>query len=154
MLRVSLKGKIANLKRCNILSYGFNSMGTDDKAGVHAEADALYKLKSNPNKKNPIPINILVIRVTKTNVLQTSKPCALCIEKLKRIPPLKGYRLDNIYYSQEPDKIVQTKMHILDSEEMSIEVRYKRRLAKKCGLTSIALSYRTRLSRGLPSIIF
>ena len=34
-------------------------MGTDDKAGVHAEADALNKLKSNPNKKNPIPINIL-----------------------------------------------------------------------------------------------
>jgi tRNA(Arg) A34 adenosine deaminase TadA len=131
MLRVSLKGKIANLKRCNILSYGFNSMGTDDKAGVHAEADALYKLKSNPNKKNPIPINILVIRVTKTNVLQTSKPCALCIEKLKRIPPLKGYRLDNIYYSQEPDKIVQTKMHILDSEEKHYSRYWREKMAAK-----------------------
>ncbi len=116
-LRVSLKGKIANLKKCNILSYGYNSMGTDDKAGVHAEADALNKLKSNHNKKNPIPINILVIRVTKMNVLQNSKPCALCIDKLKKIPVKKGYKLNNIFYSETPDKIIQTKLHILENEE-------------------------------------
>ena len=111
-------------------------MGTDDKAGVHAEADALNKLKSNHNKKNPIPINILVIRVTKMNVLQNSKPCALCIDKLKKIPVKKGYKLNNIFYSETPDKIIQTKLHILENEEKHYSRFWRERILenskKKC----------------------
>lgn len=102
-------------------------MGTLFKAGVHAEEDALNKLKPNKNN-NPIRINILVIRISKTNVLQTSKPCANCIEKLKKIPGKKGYKLDNIYYSESPEKIIKTTISILDSEEKHYSRFFKNKL--------------------------
>lgn len=102
-------------------------MGTIFKAGVHAEEDALNKLKPNKNN-NPIHINILVIRISKTNVLQSSKPCANCIEKLKKIPGKKGYKLDNIYYSESPEKIIKTKLSILDADEKHYSRFYKKKL--------------------------
>ena len=109
----------------NILNYGFNYMGDETNPGIHAEADALDKLKTNENKKKPIAVNMLVIRMSKTNVLQSSKPCANCIEKLKYIPDKKGYYLQDIYYSSS-DQIIHTKLHILDIDEKKHYSRYAR----------------------------
>ena len=55
-------------------------MDTKKGAGVHAEEEALLKLKTN-TKRVKMSINVVVIRVSTTNRLQPSKPC----EKLWRL---------------------------------------------------------------------
>ena len=97
---VFYKGKGA-MKKARILSFGVNQMGdiNGNTPGIHAEEDALSKLMPLKYKKRLEPINILVIRLSAKNKLQSSKPCSNCIKLLSIIPRKKGYKLENIYYS-------------------------------------------------------
>lgn len=85
--------------------------------GVHAETDAILKLKNLKRKKKLEEIDILVIRLTGTNKLQNSKPCHHCIENMKKLLPQKGYKIRNIYYSNEYKNIIKTNLKSLDREE-------------------------------------
>lgn len=60
---------------------------------------------------------MIVIRITKTNVLQTSKPCAQCVRKMRIIPEKKGYKIENIYYSNGAETLVKTRLSNLEREE-------------------------------------
>lgn len=114
------KGKNGILKKGNILSYGFNMMG-DSKGvepGIHAEHDAINKLKPLERKKHLQSINILVIRLSKYNKIQNSKPCANCIEIMKTLPEKKGYRIRHIYYSNEHGEIIKSTLSNLEKEEL------------------------------------
>lgn len=86
--------------------------------GIHAEHDAINRLKPIKRKKHLQNINILVIRVTKSNKLQNSKPCANCIETMKHLPEKKGYKIKNIYYSNENEVIVKSSLTNLEKEEL------------------------------------
>lgn len=103
----------------NILCFGMNQMADSDglKAGIHAEQDAINKLKPLKYKKKLETINILVIRVSTKNKLQSSKPCANCIEYMKNVPIKKGYKVQNVYYSDNTENIVKTSLTSLDNEE-------------------------------------
>jgi cytidine deaminase len=80
----------------NPLSYGTNYYkGNDDT--IHAEHDALLRLKEN--KKRIKKINIIVIRYTTTYKLSNSKPCAFCLNNMYVIAAAKGYNIDKVYYS-------------------------------------------------------
>ena len=70
-------------------------MGDSDGVdpGVHAEHNALMKLKPSQNKKRLEPVNLLVVRFSKTNKLQSSKPCNNCIKIMESIPERKGYKI-------------------------------------------------------------
>ena len=59
-------------------------MGDDNgkNPGIHAETDALTKLKPLRCDKKLECINILVIRLSKKNNLQSSKPCINCINTI------------------------------------------------------------------------
>ena len=117
--RAFYKGK-GNLKKARILSFGMNQMGDvhGNIPGIHAECDAISKLiPLNPRKK-PENINILVIRLSPKNKIQSSKPCSNCIETMINLPPKKGYKVQNIYYSDMFGDIVKTSLNTLEKEEI------------------------------------
>ena len=115
---MSFKGKNATMKKVRILSFGTNMMGDSDgnEAGIHAEHNALTKLKPLQFKKNLEPINLLVIRLSKTNKIQSSKPCSNCIKIIDCIPEKKGYKIKNIYYSDNEGNIVKTTLNNLKND--------------------------------------
>ena len=129
MLRVFYKGKNGILKKVNVLSFGFNRIGDVDGnvAGIHAEHDAINKLKPLNRRKHLQNINLLVIRISKNNLLHSSKPCANCIEIMKTLPQKKGYRIDKIYYSDENGNIVKSSLKKLENEELHFSRFYRKR---------------------------
>jgi hypothetical protein len=115
------------MKKVRILSFGTNMMGDSDgnEAGIHAEHNALTKLKPLQFKKNLEPINLLVIRLSKTNKIQSSKPCSNCIKIIDCIPEKKGYKIKNIYYSDNEGNIVKTTLNNLKNEEQHYTRYYR-----------------------------
>ena len=67
------KGK-GDLKKARILSYGVNRMGDSDgiTPGIHAEYDAIKKLVPLRKRKKLESVNLLVIRLSGKNKLQSS----------------------------------------------------------------------------------
>lgn len=118
MFRVFYKGN-GNLKKVRILSYGINKMGDSDglQPGIHAEHDAIKKLCPLKRKKKLENINMLVIRLSGKNKLQSSKPCINCIKIMKNLPPKLGYKIQHIFYSNENGEIVKTSLKNLEEEE-------------------------------------
>ena len=118
------------MKKTKILSFGVNQSSNSDciTAEIHAEQDAINKLKPLKYKKNLESINILVIRLSSKNKLQSSKPCANCIESMKNNPTKKGYKIQNVYYSDSEGNIIKTNLVSLDNEEKHISGFYKLKL--------------------------
>jgi hypothetical protein len=106
---------------------GINHMGNANGniPGIHAEHCVLKKLKPLKNKKKLVPINLLVVRLSKMNKLQSSKPCYHCIQYMKTIPLLKGYKLQYIYYSNETNKLTKTKLKDLEQDNYHYSRYYK-----------------------------
>lgn len=129
--RVFYKANKNVLKKANILSFGFNRMGdiNGNEAGIHAEHDAINKLKPLEKKKKFEPINLLVIRFSKNNKLQNSKPCANCIQTMKILPQKKGYRIKNIYYSNDNGEIIKSNLKILEKEELHYSRFYRQKFS-------------------------
>jgi cytidine deaminase len=111
-----IKGKINKLQ---VLSFGFNQMGDEKgvKPGIHAEQDAVSKLVPLKYKKRLEIVNILVIRLSSKNKLQLSKPCNRCINTMNILPIKKGYKIQNIYYSDSTNNIVKISLKNLEKEE-------------------------------------
>ncbi len=85
---------------------------------VHSEVSAISKLRKLPDRlKNPKKIDILVLRVSSTGRLGMSKPCKHCINALSTIPLKLGYKIDDIYYSNDTGTISKTTMtHLLKED--------------------------------------
>lgn len=107
-------------KGYNVLSYGFNMLGdiSGNQPGIHAEHDAINRLKPLTRKKHLQNINMLVIRISKINKLQNSKPCANCIEIMRLLPEKKGYRIKNIFYSDENGNIIKSNLKNLENDNL------------------------------------
>lgn len=120
-------------KRQRILSIGINKIGDTEKntRGIHAETDAITKLIPLRNKKKLENIDILVIRVSPTNKIQSSKPCYHCIEMFKKLPKKRGYHIKDIYYSNTYGEIVKTTLRDLDNEEKHISQHYRNKLKSR-----------------------
>lgn len=118
------------MKKARILSYGFNKMGDINglQPGIHAEYDAIRKLLPLRRNKRLVNVNILVIRLSGKNKLQSSKPCAICIETMKKFPPKLGYNIQNVFYSNDNGDIVRTSLMQLDNEEKHYSRFYKKNL--------------------------
>jgi cytidine deaminase len=105
------------IKKTRILSVGVNLMGDDKNKGIHAESDAISKLIPLRNKKRLKSVNLLVIRVSTKNKIQSSKPCNICIEMMINLPPKLGYKIQHVYYSNADGNIIKTNLKSLDAEE-------------------------------------
>ena len=117
------------LKKASILSYGINKIG-DSKclnAGIHAEHDAIRKLLPLKNKKRLKAVSILVIRLSVKNKLQSSKPCSNCIEIMKTLPIKIGYKIKDVYYSDNEGNIIKTNLNNLDNEEKHYSSFYRKK---------------------------
>ena len=127
-LHVYFKGKIATSKKVKILAYGTNYVGNEkeDDPGLHAERDVLGKLVPLKYKKRLESINLLVVRLSKKNKVQSSKPCNNCIYWMRQIPEKKGYKIQNIYYSDGEGNIVRTTLNVLENEEQHYSRFYRR----------------------------
>jgi hypothetical protein len=89
-----------------------------NEPGIHAEHDAINRLKPLKRKKHLQNVNILVIRLSQNNKMQNSMPCANCIETMKTLPEKKGYRIKNIYYSNNFGEIVKSSLKNLEKEKL------------------------------------
>ncbi len=105
-------------------------MGDSDgiKPGIHAECDAIKKLIPLRKKKRLESINILVVRLSVKNRLQSSKPCINCINTMKTLPLKLGYKIKNVYYSNSNEEIIKTTLQNLESEEKHYSRFYRRKL--------------------------
>jgi len=117
------------IKSSRVLSVGMNQMGdvAGLKPGIHAEHDAINKLPQLKYKKRLEPINLLVVRLSGKNKLQSSKPCGNCINTMKNLPTKKGYKIQNIYYSDKDGHIVKTSLCNLDNESKHYSSFYRQR---------------------------
>lgn len=98
--------------------------------GIHAEYDVIKKLIPLRRTKKLESINLLVIRLSGKNKLQSSKPCSNCIDIMKTLPEKKGYKIQNIYYSDCDGNIVKTTLKNLDNEEKHFSKYYKHKNKK------------------------
>ena len=126
MCHVFYKGN-GNLKKASVLSYGVNKMGDSKgmKPGIHAECDAIDKLIPLKKKKKLQNVSLLVIRLSGKNKLQSSKPCGNCIQTMKSLPEKKGYKIQNIYYSDTDGNIVKRSLINLEMDEPHYSKYYK-----------------------------
>lgn len=127
MCRAFYKGK-GDLKKARILSFGVNQMIQTNgfSPSIHAECDAISKLIPLRPKKHLEQINLLVIRLSSKNKIQSSKPCSNCIETMSKLPPKKGYKIQNVYYSDGFGNIVKTSLASLEKEEERHYSKYYR----------------------------
>jgi hypothetical protein len=127
------KGK-GDMLKTRILSYGFNLMGDINgiNSGIHAECDALRKLPPNKNKKKLKIISLLVVRISGKNKLQSSKPCFNCIKCMKTLPLKLGYKIQNIYYSNNEGFIIKSDLDYLDNDEKHYSRFYRQKMTNVC----------------------
>ena len=124
-----IKGKFGRLKNTSILCYGCNMVttGCNQGVGIHAEQDAINRLKPLAKRKHLQNIDIFVIRLSKKNKMQNSKPCENCIKNMRLLPERKGYRIKAIYYSNNQGEIVKGSLAKLENDEL----HYSRFFRKK-----------------------
>lgn len=107
---------------CNPLSYGTNYYTSNDDT-IHAEHDALMRLKEN--KKRVKKINIIVIRYTSTHKLSNSKPCAFCLNNMYLICAEKGYSINKVYYSNNNNIEVVKFKDLLNDNNKHIPKKFR-----------------------------
>lgn len=136
-LRLLMK-KDALKKNNNIITYGINYLGTCGvhnmkqgfKPGMHAEHDAIRKLRHLRKKNHLQKISILVIRINKNKKIQASKPCYDCIQLMNKLPQELGYKIQNVYYSTNNGDIIKTNLNKLSRENVHLS-KYRRILVKR-----------------------
>lgn len=106
-----------NGKKINILSIGMNRQTIPHNLpNVHAELDAISRLKDNKRKKLE-SVNLCVIRANTQGGLSNSKPCVHCLISLEMIAPKKGYKIEKIFYSTKEGTVEKSNMSELKNED-------------------------------------
>ena len=112
----------------NILSIGQNIARNEYKS-CHAEHEAINRLK-NRNTKQLMGINIYVLRTTLTGSIGMSKPCAHCLAIMCSLPQKKGYKINNIFYTDQNGNIEKKKLGELLNDDLHISRMYTERSFK------------------------
>ena len=97
---------------------------SEGKISVHAEDDAIgkfLKIRDAPKK-----IDVLVIRLSKTGQLGSSRPCKNCLMRYINVSRKFKVKIKNIYYSTS-DGTIQKENFItmLDSELTHVSSGYR-----------------------------
>lgn len=95
-----------------------NSYKEKKKNGmIHAEIDCIRKLKPIKDKsKNLVKIDICVVRFLHDKSLAISRPCFNCLQEMNLLAMKKGYKIVNVYYSDDDKKIVKMKYSHLKND--------------------------------------
>lgn len=73
---------------------------------------------------------MLVIRISGKYKIQSSKPCAQCLQTMVEMPEKKGYKVHRVYYSNENEDIERTTLSSLLQQEMHYSKGYRYSKAK------------------------
>lgn len=99
-------------------------------ASIHSEDAAMNKMTRCNRFKRVIPfgakIDLLVIRLSKTGVLGSSRPCQNCLKRLTK----SKYPVDKVYYSNDKDTIVREKFDSMFDSPLTAMSSADRRSAK------------------------
>jgi cytidine deaminase len=103
----------------NILGIGSNCFKNNNLClpSIHAEINAIDKIKTNYETKKLQPINLLIIRVNKLGEIKMSKPCKNCIDRLLDFPCKKGYKVKQIIYSLDDGNFEFTTLNKLHNSK-------------------------------------
>jgi deoxycytidylate deaminase len=87
---------------------GMNMYNIDGKfTTIHAEVDALLKLKPN-KKKTPKKINMIIFRVNNTGTkLMMARPCCNCQKAIREILVQKNYKLKKCWFTNNDGEFEQ-----------------------------------------------
>ena len=87
-------------KTVKVYSYGYNHIRS--KRSIHAEVDAINNLPPVRRKKKLVKVKLLVIRISRGKLkLAESRCCVRCCESIYRVPPLRGYTIENVAFSND-----------------------------------------------------
>lgn len=86
----------------------------------HAEARLLSKLEFKKHKH----FDVVVIRLTKTGKLASSRPCHHCINRLSKYP------VRYVYYSTTDNYLIRENIHQLKEGHQHLTANNKRNLKK------------------------
>lgn len=95
---------------------------------THAEEMALDKVYLKKTSKI-INVSIIVIRITPSSTpdhytLTNSRPCIMCMHKIKNTVPF-GYRVTNVYFSNNNGDIVKYKLRDIIKEKQHLTKFHK-----------------------------
>ena len=102
---------------------------------THAEIDALQKLKNeySSRKGRPFRMNLLVVRMSKTGLLNVAVPCQHCI---KQLAAATFVNIKNVYYSNDEGHIQCQKFDdLVNSPYKFISSGYRNRMGMPSGRT-------------------
>lgn len=93
---------------------------------THAEMSALHKLKnyvSSRGRRLPLKVDMMVIRISKTGIINNARPCKHCIMQLYKSHYIN---LKNVYYSDEFGNIKHEKfVDLIQKREQFISSGYR-----------------------------
>lgn len=111
----------------NIISHGFNTYDENLRLSTHAERACIDNLQIIQKRRKLVKIDLYVGRYGIKNQFLMSKPCMKCIQYMNNnIIMSKGYKLINIYYTNENNNITKTNLYNLNNEEMHITKAMKK----------------------------
>ena len=90
----------------------------------HAEKNAIDKLKYRQNNKKPLEVSIIIARFSKTGIVGLSKCCNNCINHMLYLPIIKGYKIKNVYYTNNDGTIEKTTLNKLNLDNNKHKTRY------------------------------
>jgi len=68
---------------------------------LHAEVDAMQKLKINTNKNKLKKINLFVFRINNFMEFRNARCCNNCINSIYKIAKKKKYKINKIHYTDD-----------------------------------------------------
>lgn len=95
---------------------------------THAEIDALQKVKSEflRGKRRALRLDLMVVRLSKTGILNNAEPCHHCLKQLQQASYVN---IKNVYYSTSPNTIVCKKFEdMVNSPTRFISSGYRHRM--------------------------
>lgn len=77
-----------------------------NKTSIHAEIDAVGKLRTHEKKKKMKPIILVSLRFNRSGNLKNAKPCYHCVTALKTILNQKNYCVSYVVYSDNNGNLI------------------------------------------------
>jgi len=93
----------------NIIPLSFGQNWAKMTINYHAEHNAIRKLKNRESKKLQA-VNIFVLRTTLAGTIGSSAPCAHCLAIMCTLAVKKGYKINNVYYTNNKREIEKKKL--------------------------------------------
>ncbi len=91
---------------------------------VHAEIDAMRKVRVREGKKRMTPLTLVSLRFNSSGELKNAMPCQHCVAELKRTMPTKNYYIAKVIYSDNYGRLITCEL-----DDLAVYVTRKTRRA-------------------------